>query len=98
VGHQVSIKGSLLQPAQSLIFVIHCLHDQAWRTLVLHAQALATLVPGGIPRPDQTKNVWLVFDPNGPITLGGTSGAPLNRYLEAWSDHFPVLEATGISL
>jgi hypothetical protein len=98
IAHQVSIKGSLLQPGQELVFVFHLLHSGAWHTLVIHAQALAAIVPGGVPAANQTKNVWFVFHPDGRVTIGGMGGVSVEQYLGAWDGYFPVVHQTGVVL
>lgn len=96
VAHQVNIKGALLQASQSLTFVFHCIHDGVWHTFVMTRDELAAILPGKLPQPSGQKVVWFVFDGTGSVRLGSSKGPSMQYYADAWDDHFPLVQSTGV--
>jgi hypothetical protein len=95
IAHQINIKAALLQPGQQVNFVVHCIHDRSWHTLVMSRDELVALLPGALPGAGRTKTVWFVFSQTGDILIGGTGGPSARTYLDSWDSHFPLIDPTG---
>lgn len=100
IGHQVNIKGSLLQVGlqPEVVFVVHCLHGGAWRSLVMKQSDVLGVLSGGVPAVGQQKVWWIVFDGTDQPHSGGAGGAGLSAFLNNWNAIFPVVATTGTQI